>query len=86
MKKTKKIRPHNIDGIYVLSKDKKLSPYSRSDNTVIDVTMKDIERIYLYSKQREKELNKKYKTNPLGIFVVRLSEDVHFIVDNRRKK
>jgi len=85
MKKTKKIRPHNVDGVYVLSKDKKLA-HSRQDGAIINVTMEDLERIYLYSKQRKLELNKKYKINPLGIFVVRLSEDVQFIVENRRKK
>lgn len=85
MKKTKRIRTHTVDGVYVLSKDKKLL-HGRPDGAIVEVTMKDLERIYLYSKQRQTELQKRFKENKLGIFVVRLSEDVQFIVDNRSKK
>jgi len=85
MKKTKKIRPYNVEGVYVLSKDKKLL-HGRSDGAIVEVTMEDLERIYLYSKQRKNQLKKHFKNKQLRIFVVRLSEDVQFIVDNRSKK
>lgn len=82
MKKTKKVRTHTINGTYVLSKSKKLKE-SRSEFVILDVTIKDIERLYLYSKQRGQILKKKYD---MDRYVVRLSTDVAFLVDNKGKK
>lgn len=82
MKKTKKVRTHTINGIYVLSKNKKLKS-SNTEFAIVNVTIKDLERLYLYAKQRGQMLKKKYN---MDIYAVRLSTDVNFMVDNRRKK
>ena len=84
MKKTKKVRTYEVNGEYVLSKKKKLKS-NNSTYSIISVTLKDLERLYLYAIQREKLLAKTV-SKELGCFVVRLSSDVGFIVDNRRKK
>jgi hypothetical protein len=76
-KKEKKIRKYTVEGAYVLSKKKKLK--SIVDNScIVEVSLKDLERLYLYAKQRKEYFKDKKKLSDW--FVTRLSPDVVFIV------
>ena len=87
-KTEKKIKHIDIDGVFHLTRGKKIMRVSEKGTPIISVTTKELERLALYTKQRKEMLTEIHNNGhvPLGMFVVRLSEDVTFMVDDRKKK
>lgn len=84
MKKEKKIRVYDVDGCYVLSKKKKVKSLGK-DFCIASVTSKDLERLATYAKQRKDYLEGRL-TGLTGTYIVRLSPDLIFLIDDRKEK